>query len=67
MKACCICHKTFESNYKSKITCSKICQGERKKKMKMVWYYSEDGYKKQRLNIQSNAHIIRSQYIRGDL
>jgi hypothetical protein len=64
MKACCICHKTFESNYKSKITCSKICQGERKNKMKMVYYYFGNGYRKQRLNNTSNAHI-RSQFLKG--
>jgi len=65
MKSCIICKKEFESNYKSKITCSKMCQAERNRQLKMVHYYSEDGYKKQSLNIPSKAHTIRNQFLMG--
>ena len=42
-----------------------MCQAERNRQLKMVHYYSEDGYKKQSLNIPSKAHTIRNQFLMG--
>lgn len=42
---CVICDKAFESNYKNKITCSKLCKAKRKLIMQRKQYYSPTGYK----------------------
>lgn len=59
---CVICQKPFETNYPTKITCSKVCSAERKRLKKIETYYSENGYQ-----AKKNKPVIKNSFLRAQI